>query len=425
MIASSGQCAHGSAHGLLADVLRPLPLETFFDEYWGRAPVHVPGWRGKFAECLPWHAVNRVLAEHRLEHPRLRLFKDGILVEREQYVRFTTIRAGIDTPIPRLLASEFVDLLRDGATMVLDGVDELYGPLSEFAKSLEGVFHEYIRVNAYAAWRTARGFDIHWDDHDVLILQVAGRKDWAIHGSTYQYPLTSNRRHDTTPPAAPVWTGLLSDGDLLYIPRGWWHVAHPLDEPSLHLTVSITSGTGIDLMLWLVEQLKGATAMRQDLPKFSGLDEQKAHAALLRSAVTAALDDDVVRRYLHHRDVTAYGRPTFTLPGSASPTFTLTPSTRIRLVPPRPLTVTATGEGYSVDGNDTRWRLSAEAKAVVETLGDHVSRTVHELAAVHPTVPHAVLYACLLSLIREGLLTIVDVETAVPSFSRPSTVAPG
>ena len=49
---------------------------------------------------------------------------------------------------------------------------------------------------------------------------------------------------------------LLEAGDLLYIPRGWWHVAMPLDEPTLHLTVGVNNLTGADFLRWFADRLR-------------------------------------------------------------------------------------------------------------------------------------------------------------------------
>ena len=56
--------------------------------------------------------------------------------------------------------------------------------------------------------------------------------------------------------------------DLLYIPRGWWHVATPLDEPTLHLTVGVNNPNGADFLAWYVDRLKTSEDVRRDLPQF-------------------------------------------------------------------------------------------------------------------------------------------------------------
>ena len=122
-------------------------------------------------------------------------------------------------------------------------------PITHLAESLERVFRVRIQVNAYAGWRTSHGFDLHWDDHDVFILQIAGRKKWKVYGMTRKYPLARDVEPATDKPDTPLWEGMLEDGDLLYIPRGWWHVATPLDEPTLHLTVGVNNPNGADLLV--------------------------------------------------------------------------------------------------------------------------------------------------------------------------------
>ena len=45
------------------------------------------------------------------------------------------------------------------------------------------------------------------------------------------------------PPTRPVWSGALNSGDLLFIPRGWWHDACIPEERdgegSIHLTAQL------------------------------------------------------------------------------------------------------------------------------------------------------------------------------------------
>jgi hypothetical protein len=79
-----------------------------------------------------------------------------------------------------------------------------------------------------------------------------------------------------------LWEGTLEDGDLLYIPRGWWHVALPLAEPTLHLTVGIHNRTGLDLLRWLAERMRASETFRRDLPRMSSAQVRAEHAARMR-----------------------------------------------------------------------------------------------------------------------------------------------
>ena len=99
-------------------------------------------------------------------------------------------------------------------------------------------FRAYVQVNCYLSYGDASGFGPHWDDHDVVVIQLAGRKHWEVHEPSELGALSA-----FTPPGATqrsIWSGLLSPGSALYIPRGWPHSVTGLSsEPSVHLTLSI------------------------------------------------------------------------------------------------------------------------------------------------------------------------------------------
>jgi hypothetical protein len=103
------------------------------------------------------------------------------------------------------------------------------------------------------------------------------------------------------PAAPPAWDGILEEGGVLYMPRGWWHVACPVDEPSLHLTVGLSHPTGIRMLEWLVSQLKATVETRMDVPHLRTAPEQIAWIHALREHLLAAFDEHVVERLSHLR----------------------------------------------------------------------------------------------------------------------------
>src|SRR4029079_6334022 len=95
-----------------------------------------------------------------------------------------------------------------------------------------------------------------------------------------------------------VFDAVLEDGDALYLPRGWWHVATPLNEPSLHLAVAIVPANGVDLLRWATERLKRHADVRMNLPHLASVDEGRSYERRLRYLVVADWTDDVVERFL-------------------------------------------------------------------------------------------------------------------------------
>lgn len=393
----------------LEKLLAPAGAEDFLAVAWGKHYRHIRGWPGKFADLLPWHQLNDMLRRHRLDFPRLRLVRDGKSLPVSAYLRHIAGRRG-RAPIPRLRPVELAAELRRGATLVLDAVDELYPPLEDLASALELCFRERVQINTYAGWHTSRGFDLHWDDHDVFVLQVTGRKSWSIYGMTRAYPFAGDNEPNPPPTGEPIWEATLEDGDLLYIPRGWWHVARPLNEPTLHLTVGIHNRTGLDLLRWLVGRMDASEVLRRDLPRFASGAERVARAMRLRAAVFDEWTDDIVEQYFSDLDRRAEPRPRLSLPWAATPQMKpLEGDTRVRLCAPRPLAFEVAGGVVEFACLGKRWRLAASAGPILRLLEERRTCSVSELCeAAAGALDERVVRAFLAELLMHGLIAVVD-----------------
>ena len=334
----------------LSEILEPYAPEEFLASFWGVNFLRARGAAGRFARLMPWARLSEILRQGRLDFPRLRLVKDG-------------------KPLPV-----------EGATLVLDAVDELHEPLDDLAAGLELFFREHVQINLYAGWQTSRGFDLHWDDHDVFILQVVGRKRWSIYGETRPAPLVADVEKAERPTGEPLWQGTLEDGDLLYIPRGWWHVAEPLAEPTLHLTVGIHNRTGLDLLRWLSERMRASEAFRRDLPRMASPIERAAHLARMREALFAEMDESLLERFYEDLDAQAQARARVSLPWGATPQA-VPGSVRavVRLVAPRPLKLEEAEGVVELSAMNRRWRFAKDALVILRPLAERRACTIAEL----------------------------------------------
>ena len=393
-----------------AKLLEPCLSEEFLVSKWGKSYLHARGWPGKFARLLPWGELNEILMRHRLDYPRLRLMQDGKSLPTSAYLRHTSSGSSRKVSVPRLRHIELTNHLRDGATLVLDAVDELCPPVRELAEALELVFHERVQVNCYAGWRTQRGFDLHWDDHDVFILQVTGRKRWSVYGMTTPHPLTRDDKTIVKPASDnPMWTETLEDGDLLYIPRGWWHVALPLNEPTLHLTVGIHNRTGTDLLQWLAGKLRAREIFRKDLPRFTSEEERAQHLARLREELLAEWDAaNLLQNYYDEQDAMAEPRPSLTLPLSA--TANMLPDGEEALVSlnaPRTLKLKVEDGVIEFACHKKRWRFAAAALPVLRALNERRACSIHALCdEAQGKLDQQTVRAFLRELLQHGLIVI-------------------
>jgi hypothetical protein len=382
----------------------PTPVETFLRDHCGQRFFHQPGPPGRFEALLSWAALNQVLQDHRLAPPRLRLARDGGVVPEERYASQRRTRRDVVYPVlePARLRAE----LAAGATLVLDGVDQLHEPVRDLAAGLERELGERAQVNLYASWRERRGFGLHWDDHDVLVLQVAGRKRWRVHGATRPAPLHRDVTAPDAPAGEPVWDGHLEAGGVIHVPRGHWHDAMAGGEPSLHLTVGLVRPTGIDLVEWLADRLRAVDVCRRDLPRRAGPGERRRHGRVLREALLERWPDDLLDEYFAFQDAHAPGRPRLSLPWGVVE-HGLDDATLVRDNLPRRVPLLAHPAGVEVRALGRSWVFSDAARPAIALALDGRPHEVRELLAAGEPGDREPVRELLAFLCREDVLAIV------------------
>ncbi|MER5783081.1 cupin domain-containing protein [Streptomyces mobaraensis] len=323
------------------------------------------------AGLLTWDDLNAILAAHRLDPPRLRLSQDGETLPQRSYSEPVTTRR--HTVWHRLHPALLHARLAEGASLALDQADELHRPVAVLAEEFERIFRTRFQANVYASWTATEGFGTHWDDHDVLVAQVDGAKRWRIYGPTRRHPLYRDTSEPGPPPADPVADLVLHPGDLLYVPRGWWHaVTADQGIPSLHVTYGFQTHTPSDLMSFVCEQLLGHAEFRADLPLAAGPDVQSAFLAEVRKLVGEQLDDPrLLARYVEAMDGRDMGRMAPSLPYLTG--VPADPDVRVRMTTARAvLTTTEDTVALAAAGHSYEFASAAgPALAMLVTDGEH------------------------------------------------------
>ncbi len=357
----------------LEGLLSPISVEEFVDKYLGRRALYVSSTEERLTSLLSWPALNRIIAYHNLEGPRLRLMRAGQVIARNTYSHHDPYGLTRTNVID---CAAFEQQLRDGSTLVLDGVDRLHKPIATLARSIERALSLGIQVNTYAGWRELPGLSLHWDRHDVLILQVYGKKRWQIYGPTRMYPLVDDVDDAPEPNGKAIWDHVVTSGDVLYIPRGWWHIAIPCDAPTLHLTVGVRIPTGSDLLMWLIQRLKHRECIRKDVPLWTDGNVQQEYVKRLLDLISeCCLDGRLIEEYMRERNATARPRTHLSLPFAATDEIVpASDSARIDVLLPRRLELRKCPDGLmELLFNGKACKFRPEATGVLEWL-----------AAVHP-----------------------------------------
>jgi lysine-specific demethylase/histidyl-hydroxylase NO66 len=276
----------------------------FLDHHWTRAPLHHPGADASaFADLFSLDDVDRLVSSSpRL--PTFRLVKDGKPLDPSRYTRTARVGGQSVSGIgdPGRIFEEF----RGGATIVFQGLHRSCPPLTRFGRALEQELSHAVQVNAYVTPAGARGLGVHYDTHDVFVLQLAGTKAWSIHPPVLEDPLPSQPWKGTADDAGePIMSVELQAGDALYVPRGFLHSARAQEALSAHLTVGIVTTTWYDVLRDLVAGMADEPEFRRALPAGYAAGDS---ATALAPAVDEALGR--LRKWLEGVDAEAVAATT-------------------------------------------------------------------------------------------------------------------
>lgn len=383
-----------------AETLGTIPVGEFLTRVWGQTFAHLPGTPGRFHGLLSWSEVNGMLQKHRLEPPRLRLVRQGEFAPKNAFLRYEGGK------VPFVVPEKLSRLLRDGHTLIIDAVDDMTDGVMAAAEDFERVLHESVQVNLYAGWREQQGFNRHCDTHDVVVLQVYGKKDWRVYEGGRPHPLKDDIEPNRDAPQKVVWEGTLQDGDALYIPRGWWHEASGVGEVTLHLTFGIHQRTGVNLVHWVADQLRASAEFRAPLRRFATREEREAQLGELRRQLLTAMDDDLLERYFAHHDARARSRGWANLPWSVVTPDPPPMTARVTLAAPRALNLVRDEASIRFDANGRAWQFAAAAEPLLHTL-ERGPATVAELCdATAGTLDGATVRQFVVELARQGLVHV-------------------
>ncbi len=216
---------------------------------------------------------------------------------------------------PRLLAR-----FDAGASLVVSQFHEMHGPLARFCRGLEKLFLHAVQCNVYLTPASAQGFRVHYDTHDVLVLQVEGEKQWRIWpGQPLPHPTRRTPwQRDVQPAGEPV-EFTMTPGQAIYVPRGVLHEARTQDSGghSLHLTIGLMEPCWAEALRDTLTMLEpGVAALREAFPSWR-LGDPAAAPALLRAMATRleALASDATLEQLAVRMLDSLAQNRIPLPG--------------------------------------------------------------------------------------------------------------
>lgn len=259
------------------DLVAPRPVSDFFQDFFERAILHIqrndPEY---FSDVVNVDDIDGLFQEYAIPSRLLRIYKNG-----------SEIRAPILSERGMVKTELLFKLFHEGATIVVNEGDKLIRSLNDFCDALERQLKIKLNANIYMTPPNAQGFASHYDDHDVVIMQVFGTKRWKLYHSPEFLP-SQRQAHvkGKYSVKTPGYEANLKTGESLYIPRGFIHEGATSIDGSVHVTLGFHPSHWFDLVHELGRMAQDDPQFRRAVP-YAIHSESDAQA--FQSAFTSAM----------------------------------------------------------------------------------------------------------------------------------------
>ncbi|WP_078966467.1 JmjC domain-containing protein [Streptomyces sp. WM6378] len=223
--------------------------ELFFDRCRGGRP-HVFTPPSLPQEAPKTRELAEALSGGLMRAPYVEMVREGKVVPAAE---FSTARVVAGRPEEGFADPErIMRLLAEGATLLLPQLDQWNASVGALTALLSQDLGRTTEAFCFATLAGRRGLDVHRDDADVLVVQLAGRKEWTV----YDAPADGHWHPGPVPhPGEPALRTVIGAGDVLYVPRGAPHTATGNEGLSVHLALTIREATTNRLRQTLAELL--------------------------------------------------------------------------------------------------------------------------------------------------------------------------
>lgn len=384
----------------LADLLRPHDLAELDQAILEHRPLFLRGGQPEaFQALLPWEEIAGLVTIDRLHKGHVRVIRQGRDLPLEMYTHPPRPTHG-----RRLAMDRFHDLCRQGVSLVVNSINQWVPRIAAMNAMVERHLQAPVFTNAYVTFERQSAFPIHWDPQNVLILQVHGRKRWALFGQPYRMPHRLSDSFSSPGPVAsdaPAWERVMEPGDILYVPRGEVHRTEVAGPNSVHLTVTIVPPRADAVMGWLLERaMETEEVLRRDITPLGGVEARREQATQLRAALHRLVDGLDLDGFL--ADANRQRDPVETTNLGTFPLVTTDVHVAPTLRRPTPLPE----EDAGVRAGSLQCRLTMDERAVLLLLMERGGLSYKDMAGALPHIAPETLETALAGLARKSLVFV-------------------
>eukprot|EP00088_Acartia_fossae_P035081 TRINITY_DN3609_c0_g1_i10.p1 TRINITY_DN3609_c0_g1~~TRINITY_DN3609_c0_g1_i10.p1 ORF type:complete len:524 (-),score=84.78 TRINITY_DN3609_c0_g1_i10:327-1862(-) len=209
-------------------IIHPTPLQDFYKNYFEKKPLHIKREeRQYYKDVFSTKALEKAIREQRVLYGK--------------HLDITSYDGKREThnPIGRVYPAVMWDYYNNGSSIRMINPQYFNHTVWRLCATLQDHFQCMVGANVYLTPPGTQGFAPHWDDVEVFMMQLEGKKHWRLYKPDNKLPRYSSHNLNQEDLGAPILETDLEAGDLLYLPRGTIHQGNCLEtDHSLHITIS-------------------------------------------------------------------------------------------------------------------------------------------------------------------------------------------
>lgn len=350
----------------LADLLAPADEDALAVHIRERRFWHLSGnGQPRWASLFSWDRLGELIARQQVQAADLRIFAHGRMLNREA--------AGIVDGAGDLRPLAIQALARQGASIAVSKIHGSSDALWALACDVERRLGNKVSITAIASFSSAPALPLHYDDRDLLILQVDGCKHWTFRGQPVAGSGISRPLKDQ--PTEVTGQVAMRPGDVLFVPSGLHHQCLP-EGRSLHLAILIKRLTGQDVMDQLRARITDDPLFDTLIPSGQGADILAAFEQGLKARLHHLIDEISLAQFLAGHDAAQQGVTGLDLFGQRP---TEGDAERLELLPRRRLVPTTGGNNVRVAGRSVP--LSPALRQALEMMNQEGGMPIPALRA--------------------------------------------
>jgi ribosomal protein L16 Arg81 hydroxylase len=255
-------------------ILEPISIEDFFQNYFEKKLLHISrNTPNYFENIITINDIDAILDSGHLYYPDITLKKKNGEHAIQPWLDEPSVN-----PTLRIKQGELYNQISKGQTLIINTIQKFIPRLNEHIVALGNKFGVKHSANVYITPSNEQGFNWHYDDHDVFILQIKGNKKWSL---VDEAPFLPDSNYKSSSPKIEnpenVTDYFLKEGDTLYIPRGVYHKAVTEENSSIHLTLAFYTIKSYHLLDHFIGELRKERLFRSSVlsKNTSQLDQNK------------------------------------------------------------------------------------------------------------------------------------------------------